>query len=168
MNVYARILQGAKTYDDARAVASRISTSALVKTALYGEDAKYEFPVSVSHRIRLSYIYFLFNLPTYLFISSWGRILAATGSLHRILSSPLDPTRVSVSFIPSDGSVPLSLLVNGEPQPLDEVRAKAILVNEELEIRVDLGLGSEKAKYWSCDFSYVSWHCFFCCVALNN
>ena len=33
--------QGAATYEDAHIVAARISTSALVKTALYGEDAKY-------------------------------------------------------------------------------------------------------------------------------
>jgi glutamate N-acetyltransferase/amino-acid N-acetyltransferase len=33
-------VQGASTYEEAHAVASRISTSALVKTALYGEDAK--------------------------------------------------------------------------------------------------------------------------------
>lgn len=35
-----RFLQGAATYSDAHKIASRISTSALVKTALYGEDAK--------------------------------------------------------------------------------------------------------------------------------
>ena len=33
-------VDGAATYEDAHAIASRISTSALVKTALYGEDAK--------------------------------------------------------------------------------------------------------------------------------
>lgn len=33
-------VKGAPTYKDAHAIASRISTSALVKTALYGEDAK--------------------------------------------------------------------------------------------------------------------------------
>jgi glutamate N-acetyltransferase/amino-acid N-acetyltransferase len=33
--------QGAPTYKEAHSIASRISTSALVKTALYGEDAKY-------------------------------------------------------------------------------------------------------------------------------
>lgn len=33
-------VEGAPSYTDAHAVASRISTSALVKTALYGEDAK--------------------------------------------------------------------------------------------------------------------------------
>ena len=46
--------------------------------------------------------------------------------------------------------------MNGEPLKVDEVRAKEILVNEDLEIRVELGLGSESAKYWTCDFSYVS------------
>ena len=86
---------------------------------------------------------------------SWGRILAATGSLSN-LSTPVAPTRVSVSFIPTDGSLALPLLVNGEPLKVDEVRAKEILVNEDLEIRVELGLGSESAKYWTCDFSYVS------------
>ena len=48
-------------------------------------------------------------------------------------------------------------MVNGEPVGVDEVRAKEILSAEDLEIRVDLGLGSEVAKYWTCDFSYVSY-----------
>jgi len=50
----------------------------------------------------------------------------------------------------------LPLLINGEPEQVDEVRAKEILSAEDLEIRVDLGLGSESAKYWTCDFGYVS------------
>ncbi|KAI0255690.1 arginine biosynthesis ArgJ [Lactifluus subvellereus] len=115
-------VDGAGSYEDAHKIASRISTSALVKTALYGEDA------------------------------NWGRVLAATGSVP--LSAPLDPTRVSVSFIPTDGSPVLPLLVNGEPEDVDEVRAKEILSAEDLEVRVELGLGSESAKYWTCDFSY--------------
>lgn len=44
--------QGALTYEDAHKVASRISTSALVKTALFGEDAKCVFN-SLWYRIRL-------------------------------------------------------------------------------------------------------------------
>ena len=116
-------LQGALKYEDAHAIASRISTSALVKTALYGEDA------------------------------NWGRILAATGSIP--LSEPLDPARVSVSLIPRDGSAPLPLLTRGEPEKVDELRAKEILIEGDIEIRVELGLGKETAKYWTCDFSYV-------------
>jgi N-acetylglutamate synthase/N-acetylornithine aminotransferase len=36
------VFQGALSYEDAHKIASKISTSALVKTALYGEDAKYD------------------------------------------------------------------------------------------------------------------------------
>ncbi|KAH9933491.1 uncharacterized protein B0H18DRAFT_952016 [Fomitopsis serialis] len=115
-------VQGAATYEDAHRIASRISTSALVKTALYGEDA------------------------------NWGRILAAAGAVP--LSKPLDPARVNVSFIPTDGSPALPLLINGEPETVDEVRAKQILSVEDLAIQVELGLGSQSAKYWTCDFSY--------------
>jgi glutamate N-acetyltransferase/amino-acid N-acetyltransferase len=62
-----------------------------------------------------------------------------------------------VTFIPSDGSSPLPVLVNGEPEVVDEVRAAEILKNEEFELEVDLGLGGQgEARYWTCDFSYVS------------
>ncbi|KAL4252143.1 Arginine biosynthesis bifunctional protein ArgJ, mitochondrial [Abortiporus biennis] len=115
-------VEGAPTYEDAHKIASRISTSALVKTAIYGEDA------------------------------NWGRILAATGSLR--LSEPLVPSRVSVSFVPADGSSPLPLLVNGEPEVVDEDRALEIVSKGDLGINVQLGLGNESAKYWTCDFSY--------------
>jgi glutamate N-acetyltransferase/amino-acid N-acetyltransferase len=63
---------------------------------------------------------------------------------------------VSVSFVPSDGSSVLPVLVNGEPEDVDEARAKEILQEEEFEVRVELGLGAESATYWTCDFSYVS------------
>ncbi|KAF9011943.1 arginine biosynthesis protein ArgJ [Cyathus striatus] len=126
-------VKGAPTYKDAHAVASKVSTSALVKTALYGEDA------------------------------NWGRILAATGSVPLSAPSPsapsptIDPTRVNVTFIPADGTTPLPVLVNGEPENVDEDRAKEILVNEDFEILVDLGMSDNPegtAQYWTCDFSY--------------
>lgn len=99
---------------------------------------------------------------------SWGRILAAAGAVP--LSVPLDPTRVNVSFIPTDGSPALPLLVNGEPEKVDEVRAKQILTVEDLAIRVELGLGTESAKYWTCDFSYVSViaHSSICCALTRH
>ena len=43
----------------------------------------------------------------------------------------------------------------GEPEKVDEVRAKEILEHEDLEVRVDVGIGNESATYWTCDFSYV-------------
>ncbi|KAF7309669.1 Arginine biosynthesis bifunctional protein ArgJ, mitochondrial [Mycena indigotica] len=114
-------VKGAPTYEDAHRIASRISTSALVKTALYGEDA------------------------------NWGRVLSATGSVPL---SGLDPQKVSVSFLPSDGSAALPVLVNGEPENVDEGRAKEILSLEDFGICVELGAGMEEATYWTCDFSY--------------
>ncbi|KZT43205.1 arginine biosynthesis protein ArgJ [Sistotremastrum suecicum HHB10207 ss-3] len=124
-------VEGASTYEDASKVASTISTSMLVKTALYGEDA------------------------------NWGRILASAGSVSDSLSKPLDPSRVSVSFIPAatlSDTTPLKLLTRGEPETVDEERAKVILSEEDLEIKVELGIGNESAVYWTCDLSheYVS------------
>jgi glutamate N-acetyltransferase / amino-acid N-acetyltransferase len=84
---------------------------------------------------------------------SWGRILAATGSTK--LSKSINPQTVSVSFVPADGSPILPLLTNGEPEQVDEDRAKKILEHEDLEILVQLGMGNEKATYWTCDLSHV-------------
>ncbi|GAA5978036.1 hypothetical protein JCM11641_006606 [Rhodosporidiobolus odoratus] len=116
---------GAPTYARAHAIASTISTSSLVKTALHGEDA------------------------------NWGRILCAVGYSNPTDFS-IDPTKVSVSFIPAGNATgePLRLLVKGEPEKVDEERASELLREEELEVRVELGLGEEEATYWTCDLSH--------------
>ncbi|KKF95488.1 Arginine biosynthesis bifunctional protein ArgJ beta chain [Ceratocystis platani] len=115
----------------ARTVASTIARSPLVKTALYGKDA------------------------------NWGRILCATG--YALVSEPgmpetavddIVPEKTSVSFVPTDGSAELKLLVNGEPESIDEKRAAEILEAEDLEIRVRLGVGAAEATYWTCDYSH--------------
>jgi len=88
--------------------------------------------------------------------NSWGRVLCAVGYASP-LSNPINPDTISVSFVPSDGSEPLKLLVNGEPEQVDEVRAKEILEKEDLEIKVSLGSeGKESAQYYTCDLSHVS------------
>ena len=72
--------------------------------------------------------------------------------------SLIDPTTVSVTFHPpssSSDSTPFRVLTNGEPEPnIDEVRAKQVLSEEDIEIVVDLGRGEEEAKVWTCDFSH--------------
>jgi glutamate N-acetyltransferase/amino-acid N-acetyltransferase len=83
--------------------------------------------------------------------ANWGRILCATG----YAGVPVEPFKTSVSFIPTDGSSELRLLVNGEPENVDEERASEILNLEDLEIRVSLGTGGGKAaKFWTCDLSH--------------
>ncbi|KFH73224.1 ArgJ family protein [Podila verticillata NRRL 6337] len=83
--------------------------------------------------------------------ANWGRILCAVGYSG---VKDIDPKKVSVSFIPTDNSEPLKLLVNGEPELVDESRASEILKMEDLEIRVELNLGKEATSYWTCDLSH--------------
>lgn len=145
----------------AKRAAVSIARSALVKTALYGKDA------------------------------NWGRILCAIGYAPGIMNSShlrvkdlqiaqqsrdsrlpanfvhvpqVKPSRTSVSFIPADGSEELKLLVRGEPEQVDEERAKQILEMEDLEILVRLEDGEQRhivpepmvheAVFWTCDFSH--------------
>jgi glutamate N-acetyltransferase/amino-acid N-acetyltransferase len=85
--------------------------------------------------------------------ANWGRILCATGYAEGVDS--VVPEETSVSFIPSDGSPELKLLVKGEPEKVDEVRAAQILEHEDLEILVKLSeQPGEEAVYWTCDFSH--------------
>ena len=58
------------------------------------------------------------------------------------------------------------MLVNGEPIPVDEARAKEIMELEDFELQVELGIGEAEAKYWTCDFSYVSFF-FPSCLLLS-
>ena len=70
--------------------------------------------------------------------------------------SPINPSKVTVKFRPTDGSPDIALLTNGEPEQVDEARAAEVLKLEDLDIRIDLGQGNEKAQYWTCDLSHVS------------
>ena len=95
--VTIRVVESASE-EAARKIASTIARSPLVKTALYGKDA------------------------------NWGRILCATG--YSLISEPgeavnevpeIIPEKTNVSFVPTDGTAELKLLVNGEPEQVDEV-----------------------------------------------
>ncbi len=119
----------APTAAAAHAIAASIARSPLVKTALYGRDA------------------------------NWGRILCAVGYTPSIPADTIVPEQTSVSFVPSDGSAELKLLVMGEPEAVDEERAKQILEQEDLEILVRLREDGatdarHEACYWTCDFSH--------------
>ncbi|KAF3925875.1 hypothetical protein ABW20_dc0104257 [Dactylellina cionopaga] len=84
--------------------------------------------------------------------ANWGRILCATGYAG---VKSVEPKKTNVSFIPTDGSEELKLLVNGEPENVNENRASEILAMEDLEIRVSLGTGAgQEAVYYTCDFSH--------------
>jgi glutamate N-acetyltransferase / amino-acid N-acetyltransferase len=119
----------ASSYEDAHRIASSIARSPLVKTALYGKDA------------------------------NWGRILCAIGYTDGIASGAVVPEKTNVSFVPTANSASkdegvLRLLVDGEPQVVDEARAARLLEDEDLEVSIDLGTGSAEATVWTCDFSH--------------
>ncbi|WFD24149.1 hypothetical protein MEQU1_002846 [Malassezia equina] len=136
-------VKNAGTYEQAHAIASSISTSALVKCAMHGEDA------------------------------NWGRILCAAGYAAVPTSSPawsLDPSKVNVTFVPPPNArnlSPIQTLKNGVPQPVDEAKAAELLSHEDIYIDMDLQGGSwtegacAEAVFWTCDFSkeYISVRC---------
>ncbi|KAJ2065114.1 glutamate N-acetyltransferase [Coemansia sp. S146] len=87
--------------------------------------------------------------------ANWGRILCAVG----YAGVELDTGSVGMSLWPGDGGEPLVLVEKGEPRlPLDEVRAAEILKLEDVKVVVDLGVGREMARMYTCDLShdYVS------------
>lgn len=123
----------------AQRAAASIATSALVKTAMYGQDA------------------------------NWGRILCAIGYAPGIVHNPVqqaspeenqvNPEKTSVSFIPADGTEELKVFIRGRAQDVDEKRAKEVLEMEEIKIVVWLdelpeGGTWHTARYWTCDFSH--------------
>ncbi|CEP22550.1 unnamed protein product [Cyberlindnera jadinii] len=83
--------------------------------------------------------------------ANWGRILCAIG----YSDVEVNTSKTNVSFVPADGSAELKLLVNGEPEVVDEERASQILQFEDLEISVDLGTGGgAETTFWTCDLSH--------------
>lgn len=159
-------VKNAPTFADAHAIASSISTSALVKCALHGSDA------------------------------NWGRILCAAGytnmrgglvsgvsdgasqsSAFASADWQIDPNTISVRFCKPDSAKDaaatdivdtLTVLQDGTPVQVDEAKAKALLDLEDINVEVDLQGGTwpadkatASATYWTCDFSkeYVAVSC---------
>lgn len=86
--------------------------------------------------------------------ANWGRILCAIGYAN-VGTDSVNPQNTSVKFVPTDGSDPLLLLVDGEPEQVDESRASDILKNEDLIVEVSLGTsGGQSANFWTCDLSH--------------
>lgn len=118
-------VKDALSYKDAKIVASSVANSSLFKTAMFGQDA------------------------------NWGRILCAIGYSKVSTADSIVPTKTSVSFVPTDGSEELKLLINGEPEVVDEERASEILKSEDLDIVIDLGTGGgQLANFWTCDLTH--------------
>jgi glutamate N-acetyltransferase/amino-acid N-acetyltransferase len=76
--------------------------------------------------------------------ANWGRIIMAAGNAGVEINLDL----IDIKF----GE--MSMLKSGAPQPFDEVKAKELLSRDEVDITVDLHLGTESATVLTCDISY--------------
>ena len=75
---------------------------------------------------------------------NWGRVVAAVGYSE----APMVPEKTRVAF----GGIPV--YAAGLPVPFDEAAMKKIMKAHDIEVDIDMGLGSEEATVWTCDFSY--------------
>ena len=80
--------------------------------------------------------------------ANWGRVLCALG----YAGVPLDVDKIDVSFASPAGAV--TVCKNGAGIEFSEEEAKKILLEKEIEIRVDLNDGAYAAAAWGCDLTY--------------
>lgn len=80
--------------------------------------------------------------------ANWGRVLMAIGN-----SDPkiLDPYKISIDFSSSAGTV--SVCQNGQAVPFDDMKASKILIEDNIQINIDLGIGTHYSSIWTCDMS---------------
>ncbi|MBQ1935779.1 MAG: bifunctional glutamate N-acetyltransferase/amino-acid acetyltransferase ArgJ [Clostridia bacterium] len=80
--------------------------------------------------------------------ANWGRVLCAIG----YSGAEVDITKIDVSFYSAKGEI--LVCQNGAGVPFSEEKAKEILLESEIEIRVSLGDGPFGATAWGCDLTY--------------
>ena len=112
------------TWEDAKAIASSIARSPLVKTALYGRDA------------------------------NWGRILCAAGYTEGLSPDALVPERTSVSFVSKQGQHLRLLVNGepaavDEAQAAEMLAEEDLEICFDMGLE-----GGEEASYFTCDFSH--------------
>lgn len=80
--------------------------------------------------------------------ANWGRILCALG----YAGVNINPNKVDLSFESSTGEI--EICKNGMPLPFDEVKAKEILLQDEIKILINMNSGECSSIAWGCDLSY--------------
>ena len=80
--------------------------------------------------------------------ANWGRVLCALG----YSGLALDPDDIDVSFISKKGEI--VVCTGGRGVDFSEEKAKEILLEDEITIKVCLNSGSVSATAWGCDLTY--------------
>jgi glutamate N-acetyltransferase/amino-acid N-acetyltransferase len=76
--------------------------------------------------------------------ANWGRVIMAAGNA----GIAINPNIIDIKF----GDI--TMLNAGTPQPFDEEEASKLLSQEEVDITIDLHMGTEAATVLTCDLSY--------------
>ena len=80
--------------------------------------------------------------------ANWGRVLSAIG----YSGADVDVTKIDVAFASKAGEI--KVCENGAGVDFSEDKAKEILLCDEIEILVDLGMGDVESTAWGCDLTY--------------
>ncbi len=80
--------------------------------------------------------------------ANWGRVLCAIG----YSGAEVDVNKVFVSFVSDKGEI--SVCENGAGVDFSEEKAKEILLEDEITIKITLGDGEGNATAWGCDLTY--------------
>jgi len=81
--------------------------------------------------------------------ANWGRVITAAGYAD---TEYFDADVIDIAFSSKNGEI--QLCEAGMGVVFDEELAKKILEADEINILIDLHLGTEAASTWTCDFSY--------------
>jgi len=80
--------------------------------------------------------------------ANWGRVICAAG----YSGIDIEPDLLSLWMI--GASDRLHLVKDGSPFEIDESRASAILEEDEVTFKLDLGMGLEEVTMWTCDLTH--------------
>lgn len=76
--------------------------------------------------------------------ANWGRVIAAAG----YSGAEVDPDKMTLWF------GPVKVFEGGTPTDYNEADAAAAMKPDEIDVRLDLGLGNAEATLWTCDLSH--------------
>ncbi|MDD2217891.1 MAG: bifunctional glutamate N-acetyltransferase/amino-acid acetyltransferase ArgJ [Eubacteriales bacterium] len=80
--------------------------------------------------------------------ANWGRVLCAIG----YSDIDINPDKIDVAFASAAGKI--MVCEGGAGVNFSEDLAKKILLEDEVEIKICLNVGTEKATAWGCDLTY--------------
>ena len=80
--------------------------------------------------------------------ANWGRVLCAIG----YSGADVDVNKIDVSFVSDKGEI--QVCKNGSGVDFSEEKAKEILLEKEIVIKISLNDGNEVASAWGCDLTY--------------